>query len=390
MTARRLRILLVTPYYSTHGGGIEIVAGKLAEIFARDHDIVWAASDCDATPVAASDSLRFVPMRSRNALERLTGLPFPLWRASSIARLWREVRIADFVHLHDFTYAGNWATFAFATIQARPTIITQHVGFIPYQSRCLRAALSILHSTVGRIMLGRASQVVFISRTVQNYYGRFVRLRRPSLLIENGVDVRTFQPTCSDRATLRQAIGLRPDRPVLLFVGRFVEKKGLHILEGLARAMTDVSWVFAGWGPLDPRQWNCAHVHVFQDLRESALVPLYRAADLLVLPSVGEGLPLVVQEALSCGTPVMVGEDTAAAIGAPPDVVISCRVGQPGATKAWEDALRRVLNDSGALSDRRTGAAAFAQARWSWNVCSAAYLSLFAKCVPQSKGMRSH
>ena len=51
---------------------------------------------------------------------------------------------------------------------------------------------------------------------------------------------------------------------------------------------------------------------VHRNLSQAELPPLYQAADLLVLPSVGEGFPLVVQEAMACGTPALVGDETAA------------------------------------------------------------------------------
>jgi glycosyltransferase involved in cell wall biosynthesis len=372
-----MKILLVTHYYSTHAGGIEIVAGALAALLAGSHDVVWVASDCDPVPAGIQGPIRFVPMRSVNVIERRTGLPFPIWGPRSLVRVWQETRRADIVHLHDVAYLGNWVAFISAVLRRKPVLITQHVGFIPYRSLVLRIALRTMHATIGRVMLGRAGRVVFVSRVVRDYFARLIRFRTPPRVIANGVDTETFVPASTGgRTRARVALGLDPARPVLLFVGRFVEKKGLRILEQLVRRLPDVSWLFAGWGPLDPRRWNAPNVHVFDDRRGAGLVPLYQAADLLVLPSVGEGLPLVVQEAMSCGTPALVGLDTAEAVDGPPGLVFACDVGGAGTADAWEVSVRRILTTAGERSDLPSRVAAFARARWSWTACAAAYSGL--------------
>ena len=375
-----MKVLLVTHYYSSHAGGIEIVAGTLATLIAASHEVVWLASDCDSVPAGSGAAIRFVPMRSNNAIERITGLPFPIWGPRSLVRVWREMRDADVVHLHDVVYLGNWAAFLCAVLQGKPIVITQHVGFIPYRSRALRFLLRLVHATVGRAMLGAATQVVFVSRVVQEYYTGFVRFRRPPMLIANGVDTGTFVPAGrADRDLARASLLLPASGAVLLFVGRFVEKKGLHILEALSTRMRDVSWVLAGWGPIDPVRWNAPNVHVFDDRRGARLVPLFQAADLLVLPSVGEGLPLVLQESMSCGTPTLVGSDTAFAADGLAAVVFACDVGGAGTVEAWEAKLRQILAEPRSLEAVGRAGTAFARARWSWTACAASYLALFAQ-----------
>jgi phosphatidylinositol alpha-1,6-mannosyltransferase len=380
-----MRILLVTHYYSTHAGGIEIVAGSLAERLAATHRVVWAASDCDSPP-GVGGRLRLLPMRSLNVIERLTGLPFPLWGVGSLVRLWRESADADVIHLHDIAYVGNWMAFVYAWLRRKPVLVTQHVGFIPYRSAILRVALRLLHRTVGRWMLGRASQVVFISPAVRGYFGEFVTFRRRPELVWNGVDTDTYvRATGGDRERERTALGLDPARPVLLFVGRFVEKKGLRVLEALARRMEDVTWAFAGWGPIDPDAWNAPNVRVFRDRRGPGLVPLYHAADLLVLPSVGEGLPLVIQEAMSCGIPVLTGEDTACAVDAPPGIVFACAVGGAETVDAWATALRRIVADLHTQTDIPRAVAEFARSRWSWRAAADTYSELFDRLLRQGR-----
>ena len=58
-------------------------------------------------------------------------------------------------------------------------------------------------------------------------------------------------------------------------------------------------------------------MRVFSDLAGPGLAELYRASDVFVLPSQGEGFPLVVQEALACGLPVVCGDESTGADAEP-------------------------------------------------------------------------
>jgi phosphatidylinositol alpha-1,6-mannosyltransferase len=376
-----MKVLLVTHYYSGHRGGIEIVAGELARRMPEDVQVTWAASDGDPIEPPLPPHVQAMPMRSSNLIESRTGLPFPLWSSSSLRRLRQTAREADVVHLHDIAYLGNWTAFAAAARHDVPVVVTQHIGLVPYRNPALRTAQRALHAIAGRKLLGGAKRVVFVSSVVRDYFSAFVRFSQPPIVISNGVDATMFREgNNEDRTRARAELGLDPDRPVLLFVGRFVEKKGLHIISLLRQLVGDAQFILAGRGPIDPRQWAAPNVTVIQDRRGAALEPLYRAADLLILPSVGEGLPLVVQEAMSCGTPVLVNEETARAVNAPPRLLFSCPIhGRPNEDAArWAAAIRDVMQGPPPV---RTDIAAFARAQWSWDKCAEAYLSLYGEAV---------
>jgi len=355
-----MRIALVTHYFPAHRGGVELVAAEIARRLARDYgaEIEWHASDCDVSPQVPG--VRAVPGASCNLVERRLGIPYPLWSPAALWRLARAVRAADAVHLHDCLYLPNLVACAAARLAGRPVVVTQHVGMIPYRSRILRALLAAAYRLLGRTVLGSATQVVFVSDAVRLFFQSFITFKAPPALIANGVDTAVFHPAETGKARY------------LLFVGRFVEKKGLALLRDLAERLPDVQWVFAGWGPLDPEAWGLPNVRVVRGLAQRELAPLYQAADLLVLPSVGEGFPLVVQEAMACGTPALVSDETAA--GAPD--AHGLLMHEPLVMERWVARLQALLAAPAELAALRPRVAAFAREHWSWERSAARYASL--------------
>ena len=373
-----MQVLLVTHYYPAHRGGIERVAGELAERLAARHGVAleWHASDCDPAP--ALPGVRCVPARAWNGIERRFGVPYPLWSPAALRRLAQAVRAADAVHLHDCLYPPNVVASLAARLAGRPVLVTQHIGMVPYRNPLLRAVMFAAYRVLGRSVLGRAARVAFVSEAVRGYFARFVRFRAPPLYVPNGVDTAVFRPAPpASRMALRAELGVLAGQPLLLFVGRFVEKKGLPLLRQLARALPEARWVFAGWGGLDPESWGCANVSVLRGRSGASLAALYQAADLLVLPSRGEGFPLVVQEAMACGTPAIVSAETAAACPDAAALLLAEALDPAGAAPArWTARLRALLGGEGQLEVLRPKVAAYAREAWSWERCAERYAEL--------------
>jgi glycosyltransferase involved in cell wall biosynthesis len=305
------RLLTVSNFFDSHRGGLEIVAGRLArELAARGFEVTWLASDCTAPP-AGDGRLRAVAVGVWNVAERRLGVPWPVLSPGGVARIWREVGAADAILLHDALYMASVVTFLAAKAHRKPLTIIQHIGHIPYRSPILRGLMALANRIVAGPILSGADQVVFISQFVREFFAA-LRFRAPPRLVFNGVDTEVFRLAAGDeKVAARRRFGL--DGTVALFVGRFVEKKGVEVLRAVAEARPDLTFAFAGWGVIDPASWGLANVRVFSDLAGSSLAELYRASDVFVLPSQGEGFPLVVQEALACGLPVVCGTESTTA-----------------------------------------------------------------------------
>jgi glycosyltransferase involved in cell wall biosynthesis len=185
------------------------------------------------------------------------------------------------------------------------------------------------------------------------------------------VDTDRFYPLRErERQELRARLGWSAERKVRLFVGRFVQKKGLPLLRQLAARRPQDLWVFIGWGPDEPASWGLDNVLSVGSLRQQAIVDYYRAADLLVLPSVGEGFPLVVQEAMACGLPALISPETREGIADAADVIAIAELD----AESWNGALERL--DAMSCDLQRQTVAEFAQ-RWNWDSTADRYVAIF-------------
>jgi len=306
-----VRVLSVSNFYDTHGGGLERVAAHLnREFVAAGHDATWAASDADGLPESPA---RLVGLRCANPTERLSGLPMPIPGPRSIMRLRRAIRDADAVVIHDALYVTSILAMIFAKTARRPAVLVQHIGAIPFASPLMNTVMRLANLVVTRPMMAAADRLAFISATVRDdLLGTPPRQR--SLLVFNGVDQSVFNARPrSPRDETRTRWSLPVDAPLAVFVGRFVEKKGLRILRLLAEQRPEVHFALLGQGTIEPREWGLANVHVLGQQPQESIADLYRSADMLLLPSVGEGYPLVVQEAMACGLPVICGDGSARA-----------------------------------------------------------------------------
>jgi glycosyltransferase involved in cell wall biosynthesis len=303
----------------------------------------------------------------------------------------QEVAKSDLVFLQDGFYLPCFLAANAARRHNKPVVVMQHIGVVAYRAAILRIAMNMLDKVSTRPLLERADRVVFISALTRSYYAD-LRYHRPPEIIFNGVDAAVFHPLPGsfDRARNRRALGADPSSPCILFVGRFVEKKGLHHIEAMARAQPDWTWILAGWGPLDPRQWSLPNVQVIGGLSGPTLATLYQHADSLVLPSIGEGYPLVIQEALACGLPVVCSEVTAQADPAASEYIIGATMHEDSrmTASAFIQKLEAIVSiDDGTEFENRRKRALFAATRYNWATAAQRLKEIFNQAIASHRGL---
>lgn len=379
-----MKLLMVTNYFHSHMGGIELVAEKLFRgLTQRQCKVVWAAANVTVPPSEVAFG-SVLPLKSWNAVEGITGLPFPVPSLGALRKLCSQVRRADVVLLHDCLYISNIIAFLQARVSGVRVIVVQHTRIAPYHDFIKRTLLRVANALVTRAMLASADQVIFISQNIARDFQSF-SFSQPPAVVFNGVDATVFTPLAEgeDKPALRETLGLRQQGPVALFVGRFIQNKGISIMRRMAELRPDWTWAFAGWGPLDPAGWNAPNVRVFSNLRGGSLAVLYRACDLLVLPSLAEGFGLVVAEALACGLPVVCSADMLGADDAMRDFVRGVPVSVGNDDRTAREFLKAIdeLTASETEKGRSAQRRAFAVSRYSWDAAADRYLEIASSLV---------
>lgn len=264
---------------------------------------------------------------------------------------------ADVVDAHFALYGA--AALMFRRVRARPLVVHFHG---PWADEGVAAGVGGVvrrraKLAVERIVYRRAVAVVTLSssfrRLVIERYGVSPWVVR---VIPPAVDLDRFDIGRQDEA--RALLGLPQTGVVIASVRRLVPRMGLHVLIEAWAKLSDVVpgvLVIAGEGPSHRELREAARrfgvderIRFVGRLDDDELVALYRAADVVAVPSIClEGFGLVVLEALACGTPVVASDtgglrDALRGVDAASD---SSLFSTPGDAEELSRSIRTVLTE---------------------------------------------
>ena len=290
-----------------HMGGIEIIGEGLFRAYRKAGcEVKWIASRVPPETLESENGK--VRVKCWNVLERLLGVPWPVWAPSSLSQLTRIIHWADVLHIHDCLYFGSVLTTVLARRVRKPVLLSQHIGEIEYPSRILNVFARLAYRSLGKWVLRKASHVVYCTPFVEHFVEDCLGLSlKKSSCIPLGVDTSRFRPPSpGERKRSRLYFGLPDQKKVVLFVGRLLEKKGARLFQEVARRSQGYHFFMVGDGPLRPiPQTNLTWVPV---VKPEQMEFVYQSADAFLLPSSSEGFPLSVMESMSSGIPVIINK----------------------------------------------------------------------------------
>jgi glycosyltransferase involved in cell wall biosynthesis len=233
--------------------------------------------------------------------------------ARALFRLSRLARRDGIRLIHSHLHESNLLATLVAKAVGCPVVVTVHnVQMTPLVRRA-----GSLRSRLRLWAIRRALRAADIVVAVGNHVAQATRQLLPGaggrlVVIHNGVSVRIH---AVDRAAVRAKLGFNDSESLLVCVARLVPQKRhrdlIRALTGIVREEPMVRLLLVGTGPeersLRALAVDCGveeHVHWLGERRDVS--EILAAADLFVLPSAFEGVPLALLEAMAAGLPVVV------------------------------------------------------------------------------------
>lgn len=291
----------------------------------------------------------------------------------SLYRAWVTLSRWQPAIVHTHGYKATIIVGAMALLQGRRTVKTQHAEALrhPRLARQLRIESQVV---------SRYDRLVAVSEEIRSELLTRGFAEDRVRVVPNGISRRAITPR-----TVRQ-----PSAPLrLLYLGRLVEGKDVHLLIEAVRRLTaeghPLELIIAGDGP--------RRVELEQQAATGGLVPgivrfpgfvgepenLLAEADIFILPSQHEGLPISILEAMAVGLPII-----ASRVGGVPSVVRDGKEALliPAGSQDGLDAALRTLVMNVSL---RTGLGRRAQERfeasWTADVMAEAYAALYREVM---------
>ena len=315
-----------------------------------------------------------VTMRPGWMTERAERDGFPVWLEPQkpgidlpwVARFARRLRAEGVDVLHAHEYEMNAYGGLAAAIARIPSVATIHGSVWGVDHKRHQLAYALVR------LLGR-QRVVAVSEELAQRLSKSLRRSRKSLdLVANGIPMPARPPerSAQDQRAARRQAGLPEDVRLVLAVGNlYPVKDHASLIRALARMREPAHVAIAGRGDEEERLRElireldlAERVHLL-GLRDD-IPTLLRAADVFVQPSLSEGLPLAVLEAMAAELPVVASD-----VGGVSEAVLPDETGllTPAASPdALAEALDRLLKDP-ALA-QRFARAGFERAREHFSV----------------------
>jgi len=227
-----------------------------------------------------------------------------------------QIREFDVVHIHAVWNFPTWYTMRAARREAVPYMVAPQGSLDPWAFGHGRWVRRVHARLLEKPLLNQATCLQALTVTEQEQFRAF-GLHAPSVVVPNGVSVDWLRPR---PGTLRGLLGLADDRPIALYLSRIHPKKGLDLLlRGFAMfkdSLRDVVFVIAGddggsgyRGIIEAlaRDLSLVDRCVFLgEVSGERKQEILAGADLFVLGSRSEGLPVAVLEAMATGVPVLI------------------------------------------------------------------------------------
>jgi glycosyltransferase involved in cell wall biosynthesis len=367
---------VVSDLYPSVVGGLGLHAHEMSRLQARaGHDVTVFTYQTSPQQAYSEDRDGYHIARSDVHL-CLFGNAISFSQLSALLKRWDHY---DIVHAHSHLFFSTVLCALARKFRSIPLVVTNHGLVSQTAPKWLQ---KIYLPTIGRWIFKTADAVICYTETERNQVIELGVSSDKVHVIHNGIDTSTFVPSNSPS-----------QKKQILWIGRFTPGKGVEYLikgfQAFSQEFPHYTLAMVGRGPLKDDFIRLIHEVGLEDkviLRDfipnGDLRALYQESSLLVLPSLEEGVPRTILEAMACGRPVV-----CTALPQLIDIVSGCGVLIPTEDAgAVADALSTLVSDPGLAHNLGQSARAKVVSYYSWADTVAKTLDLYTHLMHPARG----
>ena len=378
ITTRKLRILHVVGD-SRFGGAAHIILGLGRVAQAEGWQVDVLTTDPLFQKAAEQQGVGVVPL---DAIRRVIR---PLWDARGLLRLRRLLRSEQYDVVHTHTTKAGFVGRLAARLAGVPVVLHTVHGFAFHEGS--PASIRLFYSALERCASDWCDTIVSVSEFHRRWAIRLGMCAPERIVaIPNGI-VEPARSASTHSAQLRKELEISGNDRIALTIGRLAPDKGLEYLIQAAAMLPPASQihiVIAGEGPA--RQFLTQQavrlkvvdrVH-FIGFRED-VGDLLSACDLVVLPSLREGLSISLLEAMAAAKPII-----ATTIGSQREIAAHGEMAwlvPPGDAKALRDAMSRLIEAPASMARLAVNARMIYQNRYTEERMLRSYRQLYVELL---------
>ena len=296
-----MRILHISKYYFPYIGGVENTCKYLAEAFAKNNQLaVVCFNESKEDKIDEVNGVKIYRVGAKLTIARqaLSLSYFPILRKAI-----KEFK-PDIIHFH---WANPYPAFVLLTMIPKNVklVIHWHMDIIKQKK------IYPFIKPVETALLKRADRVLVTSPIYGEHSKPLQPYREKLSVVQSAIDERLFIKQSTDDNKIREIQLEYGDKPIVFFVGRHIQYKGLpYLLEAEKKVASDCVFVIAGKGPLtEELQASCTspRVHFVGKVSDDDLRCYLYASTVLAFPSYtkNEAFGVSLAQGMYCKVPAV-------------------------------------------------------------------------------------
>ncbi|MHA1249853.1 MAG: glycosyltransferase family 4 protein [Candidatus Helarchaeota archaeon] len=236
----------------------------------------------------------------------------------------------DIIHLH--TGIPSLMAYFFHFFFKKKIIFTAHNPYprLPRPNQILKLITHTIETNLEILTAKISSKVICVNKIIKfNLINNYNINKSKIFIIPNGVNPNKFRPKPPNKELLKKLRMI--NKKVILYVGRITPDKGINYLINsiptIIKNIPNCEFIFIGpketfnvkrnskknniptFYSMILKKINDLNINKYvkflENISTDVLIDFFNLADIFVLPSISEGLPLSLLEALSCGKPII-------------------------------------------------------------------------------------